>query len=42
MRRMGGQKLLTRQDWLFGFAPPAFDFGDRHVTQIGGDEAEEQ
>ena len=42
MRRMGGQKLLIRQDWLFGFAPPAFDFGDRHVTQIGGDEAEEQ
>jgi salicylate hydroxylase len=40
MRRLGGQKLLERYDWLFGFDPPQFDFGDRHVTQIGGDEAE--
>jgi salicylate hydroxylase len=40
MRRLGGQKLLARYDWLFGFDPPVFDFADRHVTQIGGDEAE--
>jgi salicylate hydroxylase len=40
MRQMGGLKLLARQDWLFGFAPPLFDFRDRHVTQIGGDDAE--
>lgn len=42
MRRMGGQKLLARHDWLFSFKPPAFDFADRYVTQIGGDEAEDQ
>jgi salicylate hydroxylase len=40
MRGMGGQKLLARYDWLFGFDPPEFDFADRHVTQIGGDETE--
>jgi salicylate hydroxylase len=42
MRWMGGPKILRRQDWLFGFEPPVFDFGDRHVTQIGGDEAEDE
>ena len=26
---------------LFGWTPPAFDFADRYVTQIGGDEAED-
>jgi salicylate hydroxylase len=40
MRQLGGPKLLARYDWLFGFDPPVFDFADRHVTQIGGDEAE--
>lgn len=40
MRKLGGQNLLHRYDWLFGFEPPVFDFADRHVTQIGGDEAE--
>jgi salicylate hydroxylase len=40
MRQLGGKKLLARYDWLFGFDPPVFDFADRHVTQIGGDEAE--
>jgi salicylate hydroxylase len=40
MRQMGGAKLLARHDWLFGWTPPAFDFADRHVTQIGGEEAE--
>jgi salicylate hydroxylase len=42
MRRMGGQRLLARQDWLFGYAAPVLDSADRHVTQIGGDEAEER
>jgi salicylate hydroxylase len=40
MRQLGGPRLLARHDWLFGFNPPVFDFADRHVTQIGGDEAE--
>ena len=40
MRQLGGQRLLARYDWLFGFEAPQFDFADRHVTQIGGDEAE--
>ena len=40
MRRMGGERLLTRHDWLFGWTPPAFDFADRHVTQLGGEAAE--
>jgi salicylate hydroxylase len=39
MRRMGGQRLLTRLDWLYGWAPPVFEFADRYVTQIGGEEA---
>jgi salicylate hydroxylase len=42
MRQIGGQKLLARYDWLFGWTPPAFDFAGRHVTQIGGDEAEDR
>jgi salicylate hydroxylase len=42
MRKLGGEKLLTRHDWLFGWAPPVFEFADRYVTQIGGEEAEEQ
>ena len=41
MRQLGGRRLLTHFDWLFGFDPPEFDFADRHVTQIGGDEAED-
>ena len=40
MRSRGGAKLLARYDWLFGWTPPAFDFADRYVTQIGGDETE--
>jgi len=40
MRSRGGAKLLARYDWVFGWTPPAFDFADRYVTQIGGDEAE--
>jgi salicylate hydroxylase len=42
MRQIGGQKLLARYDWLFGWTPPAFDFAGHHVTQIGGDEAEDR
>src|SRR5690242_3161909 len=40
MRSRSGAKLLARYDWLFGWTPPAFDFADRYVTQIGGDETE--
>jgi salicylate hydroxylase len=32
MRSNRGSKLLARYDWLFGWAPPAFDFADRYVT----------
>jgi salicylate hydroxylase len=38
MRKLGGPKLLARYDWLFSWAPPVFDFADRRVRQIGGDD----
>jgi salicylate hydroxylase len=41
MRRVGGERLLTRFDWLYGWAPPVFDFADRYVTQLGGEETPE-
>ena len=40
MRQLGSRKLLYRYDWLFNWAPPVFDFADRYVTQIGGEDAE--
>ena len=40
MRRMGSRRLLYRYDWLFEWEPPVFDFADRYVTQIGGEDAE--
>jgi salicylate hydroxylase len=41
MRRLGGERLLTRLDWLYGWAPPVFEFADRYVTQLGGEETQE-
>ena len=41
MRRMGGPKLLSRYDWIYGWQPPAFDSVHRHVTPLGGEDAEE-
>jgi len=41
MRMKGGEKLLARYDWLYGWTPPVFDFAHRHVTELGSDEAEE-
>jgi salicylate hydroxylase len=40
MRQLGSRRLLYRYDWLFEWEPPVFDFADRYVTQIGGEDAE--
>ena len=42
MRRLGGQRLLERFDWLYGWTPPVFEFAHRYVTQLAGEDAEER
>jgi salicylate hydroxylase len=41
MRMMGGEKLLSRYDWLYSWKPPVFDFAHKNIVQIGGEDTRE-
>ena len=36
MKSLGGERLLARYDWLFGWQPPVFESAQRYVTKLGG------
>jgi salicylate hydroxylase len=40
MRSKGGDKLLARYDWLYGWRPPAFESPHKHIAEIGEHDTE--
>ncbi|MGI8525923.1 MAG: FAD-dependent monooxygenase [Pseudolabrys sp.] len=41
MRRLGGESLLRRHDWLYNWKPPVFDIPHKTVIPIGDGDAQE-
>jgi len=41
MRMMGGEKLLSRYDWLYSWKPPMFELAYKNMVQLGGEESQE-
>jgi salicylate hydroxylase len=41
MRMKGGQKLLTRYDWLYNWKPPVFELAYQNIVEIGGGDTQE-
>jgi len=40
MKVMGGERLLARYDWLYGWKPPVFELAYQKVVQLGGEDSE--
>ncbi len=41
MRRVGGEKLLTRYDWLYNWKPPVFDMPHKNIIPLGDGDTQE-
>jgi salicylate hydroxylase len=38
MKMRGGEKLLARYDWLYSWRPPEFEFAQKNIVQLGGED----